>query len=252
MFLRAVGALLLVALAVLSPLSETALAEGPRGSGSVVITSSPPGTVVELLGEHTYSGVTPWRLDRGLSGVYRVRATKAGYVDWTGSTSLSAGRTDSLFIRMSRKSQAAVGLRSAILPGWGQFYTGQNLKGTVFLLAEAGALTGALVMDSKREDAMRTHERAIRAYNSADQVDDIEAAYDEMLNAFDDVERWHENRKRWIYVAGAVWIANVLDATLLVPSEGGGLFAGLTDPNESGLFAAIDADKTVLGFSISF
>ncbi|MFH1865228.1 MAG: DUF5683 domain-containing protein [Candidatus Eisenbacteria bacterium] len=252
MFLRAVGALLLVALAVLSPFAETAFAEGPRGSGSVVITSSPPGAVVELRGEHAYSGVTPWRLDRGLSGVYEILATKTGYADWTGSTSVSAGRTDSLFIRMTRKSQMATGLRSAILPGWGQFYAGQTLKGTVFLLAEAGAVTGALIADSKREDAMRIHERAIRAYNSADQVDEIEAAYDEMLNAFDDVERWHENRKRWIYAAGAVWIANVLDATLLVPSDGGGLFAGLPDPNESSLFASVDADRTVLGFSVSF
>ncbi len=251
MFLRAVGALLLVALVVMSPVAETA-AQGPRGSGSVVITSSPPGAVVELRGEHAYSGVTPWRLDRGLSGVYEIFATKAGYADWTGSTSVSAGRTDSLFIRMTRTSQMATGLRSAILPGWGQFYAGQKLKGTVFLLAEAGAVTGVLVADSKREDAMRIHERAIRAYNSADQVDEIEAAYDEMLNAFDDVERWHENRKRWIYVAGAVWIANVLDAALLVPSESGGLFAALPDPNESGLFAAVDADKTVLGFSVSF
>ena len=252
MFLRAVGALLLVALAAMSPLAETALADGPRGSGSVVITSSPSGAVVELRGEHTYSGVTPWKLDRGLLGVYEVFATKAGYVDWTGSTSVMAGRTDSLFIRMAKKSNMATGLRSAILPGWGQFYAGENLKGTVFLLAEAGAMTGVLLTDSKREDAMRVHERAIRAYNAADQVDEIEAAYDEMLSAFDDVERWHENRKRWIYVAGAVWIANILDATLLVPSDGGGLFAGLPDPAGSGLFAAVDADKTVLGFSVSF
>lgn len=252
MFLRAVGALLLVALVVLSPPAETAVAQGPRDSGSVVITSSPPGAVVELRGEHAYSGVTPWRLDRGLSGVYEIVATKAGYENWTGSTSLSAGRTDSLFIRMTRRSQMATGLRSAILPGWGQFHAGHNLKGTVFILAEAGAMTGVLVADSKREDAMRIHERAVRAYNSADQVDEIEAAYDAMLNAFDDVERWHENRKRWIYVAGAVWIANVLDAALLIPNEGGGLFAGLPDTSGSGVFAAVDAEKTVLGFSVSF
>jgi hypothetical protein len=244
-----VAALLLVALAAALPLAEAAHAQGTNG---VVITSSPPGAVVELRGEQVFSGVTPWRLNRGLSGTYEVNATKPGYADWTGSTSLSASRRDSLFIRMTRKTPMAIGLRSAMFPGWGQFYAGQTLKGSVFLLAEAGAVAGILYTDSKREDAMRVHERTIRAYNSADQVDEIADAHEAMLDAFDDLERWHESRKRWVYAAGAIWLVNVLDATLIIPSEGGGTFAGLPDSDGSGLFAAIDADRTVLGYSVSF
>ncbi len=244
-----VVALLLVALAAALPLAEAVHAQGTNG---VVITSSPPGAVVELRGEHVFSGVTPWRLDRGLSGVYEVHATKPGYADWTGSTSLSSTRHDSLYIRMNRKTAVATGVRSALCPGWGQFYAGQTLKGSVFLLSEAGAVWGIIYTDSKRSDAMRTHERAIRAYNSADQIDDIADAYDAMLDAFDDVERWHESRKRWIYTAGAIWLVNVLDATLLTPNEGGGGLAGLSDSDRSGLFAAIDPDRTMLGYSVSF
>lgn len=244
-----VVALLLVALAAALPLAEVAHAQGTNG---IVITSSPPGAVVELRGEHVFSGVTPWRLDRGLSGVYEVHATKPGYADWTGSTSLSSTRHDSLYIRMNRKTAVATGVRSALCPGWGQFYAGQTLKGSVFLLSEAGAVWGIIYTDSKRSDAMRDHERAIRAYNSADQVDDIADAYDAMLDAFDDVERWHESRKRWIYTAGAIWLVNVLDATLLTPNEGGGGLAGLSDSDRSGLFAAIDPDRTMLGYSVSF
>jgi len=244
-----VVALLLVALAAALPLAEVAYAQGTNG---VVITSSPPGAVVQLRGDHVFSGVTPWRLDRGLSGIYEVYATKPGYADWTGSTSLSSSRPDSIYIRMNRKTVMATGLRSALCPGWGQFYAGKTLKGSVFLLSEAGAVWGVIYADSKRSDAMLGHERAIRAYNSADQVDDIADAYDAMLDAFDDVERWHESRKRWIYTAGAIWLVNVLDATLLIPNEGGGAFVGLPDSDGSGLFAAIDPDRTVLGYSVSF
>jgi hypothetical protein len=99
---------------------------------------------------------------------------------------------------------------------------------------------------------MGDYDRAIRAYNSADQVDEIEATYEVMLDEFDELERWQETRKRWIYAAGAIWLVNVLDATLIIPSEGGGTFAGLPDSDGSGLFAAIDADRTVLGYSVSF
>ncbi len=244
-----VAAILLVALAAALPLAEAAHAQGTNG---VVITSSPPGAVVQLRGEHVFSGVTPWRLDRGLSGTYEVHATKPGYADWNGSTSLSPSRSDSLFIRMHRKTAMATGLRSALCPGWGQFYAGKKLKGSVFLLAEAGAIWGVIYADSKRSDAMSAYGRASRAYNSADQIDEINAAYDAKLDAFDDVQRWHESRKRWVYAAGAIWLVNVLDATLFIPSEGGGTFAGLPDSDGSGLFAAIDADRTVLGYSVSF
>ena len=249
MSVRAVGALLLVALAAALPLAEAAHAQG---AGGVVITSSPPGAVVELRGDNVFSGVTPWELNRGLSGTYEVRAAMSGYADWKGSTSLSADRRDSLHIRMKKRTRMATGLRSALLPGWGQFYADQNLKGTVFLLAEAGAVWGVLYADSKRSDAMRDYDRAIRVYESADQIEEIEATYEVMLDEFDELERWQETRKRWIYTAGAIWLINVLDATLIIPSESGGLFAGLPDSDGSGLFAAVDADKTVLGYSVSF
>jgi len=197
--------------------------------------------------------VTPWRLDRGLSGTFEIRASMDGYADWTGSTTLSATRRDSVHVRLSRKTPMAIGIRSAICPGWGQFYSGQNLKGTVFLLAELGALSGVIYADSQRDEAMREQDSARRKYNTATQIDEIESAYENLLDAYEETDRWHENRKRWIYGAAAIWIANVVDAAVLIPSEsGGGLFAGLPDAEEPGFFAGIDADKTVLGFSVSF
>ena len=252
MSLKAIGAILLAVAVLAAPLVGEATAQESRGRVGVVITSSPSGAVVELRGDHVLSGVTPWRLDRPFSGVYEVHAAKAGYADWYGSTSLSATRQDSLFIRMSRKTPLATGLRSAILPGWGQFYAGQNLKGTVFLLAEIGAVSGVLYADAKREDAMSDYESKRRIYNTATQADEISDAYLDMLAAFDDLDRWHENRKRWIYAAGAIWLANVLDATLLIPHEGGALFSGLPETGRTGLFTAVDADKTVVGFSVAF
>ena len=249
---RACATLLLVLLALAIPFAGSAWAQGAGGSGGVVITSSPSGAIVELRGEQVFSGVTPWRLNRGLSGAYTIHAANPGYANWEGSTVLSASRQDSVFIRMSRRSPMSTGLRSAVLPGWGQFHAGQNMKGSLFLLAEVGAVVGALYADSKREDAMRVHEAATRAYAAADQVDELELAYEDVRSAFDELERWHEVRKRWVYAAGAVWLANVLDATLFIPSEGGGLFAGLPNAEGAGLFAGVDADRTVLGFSVAF
>lgn len=242
-----VPVLLALALAVLAALPSDARAE----SGGFVITSQPPGAVVELSGELVLRGVTPWRLDRPVSGTYEVRAFKAGYEIWEGYMALSASRTDSLSIRMVRKTPLRAGLRSAILPGWGQHYTGQGGKGAAFAIAEAAALAGVLWTDAKRQDAQEGYDDAAAAYESVDQIDEIEEAYAELLRRHNELNKWHEQRKRWSYAAAAIWLANVLDASLLFPSAGVGGYSAI-DGEGSGFFASVEPDRTSFGLAVRF
>jgi hypothetical protein len=244
---RPSGALLLAALTVIC-LSGSAWAQQ---TGGVVITSAPQGAIVELVGEHVFRGVTPWRLDRGLSGAYEVFAYKDGYEKWEGYALLSTTRRDSVFIRLTRKAPLNAGIRSGIVPGWGQFYTGQKVKGTLFFLAEAAALGVVLYADGKRTDAQNDYNEAWRAYVAADDVDEIEAAFAEVGRRYDELYKWHDNRKRWSYVAAAVWLANVLDAALLFPSSGGAAYSELP-AGESGFFASIEPDRATAGFAVRF
>ena len=244
---RSSGVLLLAALTVVT------LAGGARAqqTGGVVITSVPQGAVVELVGEHVFRGVTPWRLDRGLSGTYEILAYKDGYEKWEGYALLSTTRRDSVFIRLSRKTPLYAGIRSGIVPGWGQFYTDQKMKGTLFFLAEVAALGAVLHADTKRTDAQNDYNDAWRAYVTADEVDEIEAAFAEVGRRYDELYKWHDNRKRWAYVAAAVWLANVLDAALLFPASGGASYSELP-AGESGFFASIEPDRATAGFAVRF
>jgi len=220
--------------------------------GGVVIVSAPPGAVVELVGDYVFRGVTPWRLERGLSGEYEIRARKAGYEEWEGYVVLSAGRTDSVFIRLVRKTPFGAGLRSAIFPGWGQFYTGQRGKASAFFLAEAAAVAGVIWTDAKRTNAQNDVDDAWRTYHEATQVEEIEAAYSEVLRRYDELHKWHEYRKRWAYAAAAVWLANVLDATLLFPAPGEGVYSEVPAAEGSGLYAAIEPGRSTLGLVVRF
>ncbi len=246
---RTFGLLLCVAAVGGLLLPAVAFAQGQ----GVVVDSAPPGAVVELIGQTIYRGVTPWTLDRGLSGTYEVRAYKAGYDEWNGYALLSPARRDSLFIRLSRKTPLGAGLRSAIVPGWGQFYTGQKAKGTLFLAAELGALTGVLWANEKRDDAQSDYIEARLEYLAATQVDDIDDAFVAMRAAFDELDRWHEKRKQWSYAAAAIWLANILDATVLFPSpsQGGG-YSSLPPGEKSGFFTSIEPDRTTAGLVIRF
>lgn len=227
-------------------------AAAAQGQGVVVIDSAPPGAVVELIGQNVYRGVTPWRLERGLSGTYEVRAYLAGYDDWEGFALLSATRRDSIFIRMTRKTPLGAGVRSAIVPGWGQIHTGQRTKGMLFLAAEAAAVAGVLWADAKRDDAQTLYTEARLEYLSADQADEIEAAYIDMRSAFNELDRWHETRKRWAYAAAAVWLANVVDAVVLFPPPSRSGYSSLPSGDASGFFASIEPDRAAAGLVVRF
>ncbi len=240
--------MLLVVLAMLVVSSVPARAQ----TGGVVITSVPSGAIVELDGEYVLRGVTPWRLDRGLSGPFRVRAYKLGYNDWEGLVMLSSTRQDSIFVRLSRKTPLGAGWRSAVIPGWGQFHTEQNLKGTAFLVAEAAAIGAVFWADANRNKAEEKYEDARDAYLAADQIDEIETSYAEMLDAFDGFEDKHLLRRRLIYVAGIIYLANLADAVLQFPESGDGYFAAATMTERPGFFASVEPDAVTFGVNVPF
>jgi len=241
--------LLLLAVAVLAAL---ACGDAAAQRGGVVITSTPPGAVVALSGDHEFRGITPWRLNRGLVGAYDVQAVMRGYENWDGRTFLSGTQRDSLNIRLMPKTPLKAGVRSAILPGWGQYYNDQRQKGTLFFLAEVAALGGTLWADVRRQDAMDAFEAARREYRLAEQVDGMDAAYEVMLRKFDDLEKWDGRRRRLAYVAAAVWLANVVDATVLFPAPARDSYTMTPMRDGSGPFAAFEADRSSLGVSIQF
>ncbi len=240
--------MLLVVLAMLVASSVPARAQ----TGGVVITSVPSGAIVELEGEHILRGVTPWRLDRGLSGPFRVRAYKLGYNDWEGLVMLSSTRQDSMSVRLVRKTRLGAGWRSAVIPGWGQFHTEQKLKGSAFLVAEAAAIGAVFWADANRNEAEGKYEDARDLYLAADQTDEIEASYAEMLDAYEEFEDEHLMRRRLIYIAGIIYLANIADAVLQFPESGDGYFAAATITERPGFFASVEPDAVVFGVNVPF
>jgi hypothetical protein len=221
-------------------------------SGGVVITSVPSGAIVELEGEHVLRGVTPWRLDRGLSGPFRVRAYKLGYNDWEGLVMLSSSRRDSISVRLGRKTRVSAGWRSAVIPGWGQFHTEQNVKGVAFLAAEAVAIGAAFWADAESNKAEEKYEDARALYLAADQYAEIESTHAAMLEAFDDYEERHLLRRRLIYVAGVIWIANIADAVFMFPETGDGYFAAAEMGGNPSFYANVEPDAVTFGVNVPF
>lgn len=88
--------------------------------------------------------------------------------------------------------------RSAIIPGWGQMYKKQYIKGSVMLAMEAAAISIACVADNQRSSYMskirtETDMNAIRFYQNK-------------------ANHWKNMRNAFFIGAGAIYVYNIVDA----------------------------------------
>jgi len=90
--------------------------------------------------------------------------------------------------------------RSAIIPGWGQFYKGKTGKGIFFLSTEVVAISGAVYFEMLRSDNMRKSEETTNM-----------SIIKEYRNRADD---WALYRNVAIGAAAGIYVWNVLDAYL--------------------------------------
>ena len=87
---------------------------------------------------------------------------------------------------------------------------------------------------------------------AADQTDEIEASYAEMLDAYEEFEDEHLMRRRLIYIAGIIYLANIADAVRQFPESGDGYFAAATITERPGFFASVEPDAVVFGVNVPF
>lgn len=85
-------------------------------------------------------------------------------------------------------------LRSLILPGWGQFFNGQQTKGYIFLGAEVIAIGAAVMQNSKANSDYSDYE-------------------DKRTNdLYDTYSKDVDTANLFVYLAAAIWIGNIADA----------------------------------------
>ncbi|MDR1023037.1 MAG: hypothetical protein LBL94_07200 [Prevotellaceae bacterium] len=123
--------------------------------------------------------------------------------------------------------------KSAVLPGWGQFYKGKTGKGIFFLAAEAAAVSGLIFCEMKRSDNVRKSQEStnlaiIKEYRSR-------------------ADSWALYRNVAVGAAAGVYLWNVLDAAL---AKGKIRYAWI--PNNLHLATFAYSDVCYYGIEINF
>lgn len=216
---RILAASLLICVLPLSVIAQS----GTGGYLSVV--SNPPGAEVSLNGDAVLTGITPVVFEHGLVGSFDLTVRKHGYETYSSRVILDPSTPLELNIDLTPRTRFKAGVRSAFIPGWGQWYGGQKGKGVLYLLAAAGAATAFFVADQDFDDKFATFEARRSEFDEAVASG---AGYSELqtrlraLNAAqDDAYDAEDTRRIAIGVAVGVWALNVLDAVVFFPEERG-------------------------------
>lgn len=206
----------LLALALIGP-AAAQTADGTAELPALVITSEPPGAVVTLRGPYQWVGQTPWQLFREVSGRYQVEAQLPGYEPYRGEVVLGAGGVRQFNIKLSKRTRVKAGMRSLLVPGWGQFYYGSRPKGVLMVLAATGAVAALVWSDVRYQDKLDVFNDRKHAYESSTHLEEFPALRARAQAASDDADEAYNRRQTFLGVTAGVWALSFLDAIFFFP-----------------------------------
>ena len=105
--------------------------------------------------------------------------------------------------------------RSALVPGWGQYYDGATTKGLVFLLGSLA--TGAAALEFNHEyytPRLNRYNNAREAYLNATTESDIVQYREDMNIKYSDLDKARNTRNILIAATAGFYTLNLLDAVL--------------------------------------
>lgn len=187
--------------------------------GGVTIASRPSGCTVYISGDIELVTTTPAIVNEDLRGVYTISAVRPGYEKWAQLVTFSPGSRRMLTIELVPKTRVKAALRSLVIPGWGQYYSGEKTRSALWAVAALTSGVVAGVYESRYRDRKSDWEDGLDRFDRATTIDEKERLRDEVL-ALQDRAYYAESDRQvaWGIVAG-VWAVNMLDALVFFPSE---------------------------------
>jgi len=208
---------------------------GQENPPSLMVDSNPSGARASLLGPFTYSGVTPATFIQPMYGKFDLEVEKPGYETHKSSVYLEPGKTSSVSVNLSAKTRFKAGVRSLVIPGWGQFYSDQNGKGFFFLIMTAAAGIAAYATHDEFQYRRDLYDETAVRYNQASTVAEKNAIYPELQARKIDAYDAETERMIALYTIAGIWGLNLVDALFFFPDfTDGQIVEGISlTPNEN-------------------
>ncbi len=176
--------------------------------GELSLRSVPPLVHLQFRGPISIEGMTPLQLQSLPPGDYLLRASGLGLVT-------ARGRIRSSLDNRVTLLRWASPLAVLVPPGTVHAARRDAWRGSMFTLAAAGGITGAIVKNAHHDEASGDLELAQDAYDQATSEAEIDRARLELNNAAAREEDEATMRALWIGYTAAVWVGTAVEAWLL-------------------------------------
>lgn len=198
-----------------------------QDESNITITTSPPGATVYLRGELDLVANTPASLPPNIAGRYKAEITRPGYETWKGDLAFVPGSPNNVAIELSKKTRVKAMLRSLLVPGWGQIYSGDEFRG--YLITAGAVMTAAAVfgLDRSLDKKLTDYDMARSNYNSATAIEDRVALKSYLDEKQREAYNAETDRNTALAIGVALWGYNILDALLFFP-DSDAYFPGIT------------------------
>ncbi len=215
--------------------------------GNVLINTDPQGSLVELEGETTLSGVTPVKFTRNLSGTYQINVIRDGYEKYHSTAYFSVSQFSQIDIRLVPKTRFKSFIRSLIIPGWGQNYYGSKTKAFLFAFGTLASAVGYAFAwddyDSKKDD----YEARKSAFDNATQWGDLPRLQAELQDAQQRADDAEDIVNVVRVVTISIYALNLLDSFLFFPD-----FSSYTEYKVITAAPDFGTDRVGLTLSLNF
>lgn len=208
--------------------ASSALSQDDTAQVTLRITSTPPGVTVNLQGAYQMTTTTPADITQELIGTYRVKAEKFGYETWESYLTLTPNQPSSLKITLSPKTRVKASLRSLILPGWGQFYSGRKGWGYFFALGSLTLASGFVLADLHYSNQYDDFVDVRNEFDNASTFEQKIALKQKMDDKQREAYDAQNLRNTALGIAVAFWAYNVVDNMVFFPSPESGVFERLS------------------------
>ncbi len=142
-----------------------------------------------------------------------------GYETFRKTMFLSPDNRMDLTFSLKPKTRFKATIRSLIIPGWGQMYSGRTRKGLFFTISASGVAGYYFITDNDFSDKLDDYERVNSQYNRATTETEKASLYS--LLAKTKQEAYDAENKRAVALGGmiGVWGLNLIDALFFFPKK---------------------------------
>ncbi len=164
---------------------------------------------------------------------------------------LTDNATDSIQSVSPKTTKGAV-LRSTLVPGLGQHYSGYNKRSIIYPALELLMIGGIAWANSQYNTTIDDYDVIKIDYLNSVSDEQINLNRDLMLSTFDDIESYENQRNYFIIAAVGVWIVNILDAAFFEPKPESNTSMGIMNNSEPQICLSLNKEYAQIGFSLHF